>query len=87
MCSIAKPGLDLDSRQLLAGLLQAQQLAVAPQTLANKVRLIVAELNKGLDLKSEVADRVYTKSGCTVANDGTRVWHFLSLVVVLLCSF
>ena len=48
-------------------------MAVSPQTLANKVRLIVAELVKGTETKQEISDRVYTKAGCTVALDGTRV--------------
>ena len=64
-------GLDFDvgnySRQMVAGLMQAQQNAAAPQSLSNRVRIMVRELEDNPDgLRGELLDQVYTKSGGSV---------------------
>ena len=59
-------------RQLLAGQAQAAQNASAEQTLSNKVAILVAELAKD-QTKVACIDKMYVKSGCTTAKDGTMV--------------
>ena len=59
--------------ELIAGLSQQQQSAAAPHLLSNRLRLMHSELAKGVGLRREVLDRVYTKSGCVVSLDGLKV--------------
>ena len=63
----------------MSGLLQQQQNASAPQTLSNRIRLMFQDLKQGLSNKGELLDRVYTKSGCVVSLDGSKVFtiHFV----------
>ena len=65
--------------ELIAGLSQQQQSAAAPQLLSNRLRLMHSELAKGVGLRGEVLDRVYTKSGCVVSLDGSKVLSFVRL--------
>ncbi len=58
---------------MLAGQLQAQQNAAAEQTLQNKVNLLIAELANTNLSRSEAIDKVYVKSGCVTAKDGSMV--------------
>jgi hypothetical protein len=55
-------------------LAQSQQAAAAPQYLSNKVRLMVQEVQKADGAtKSDMLEKVYVKSGCTIQTDGTKV--------------
>ncbi len=68
------------TRQYIAGLAQSQQAAAAPQYLSNKVRLMVQEVQKADGAtKSDMLEKVYVKSGCTIQTDGTKVWTNLGL--------
>ena len=60
---------------MIAGLNQAMQNSTTPQTLSNKLRLMVQELKMGSETTSrtDVLDIVYTKSGATQNLDGSRV--------------
>ena len=59
--------------ELISALSQEQQSAAAPQLLLNRLRLMHSELAKGVGLRREVLDWVYTKSGCVVSLDGSKV--------------
>jgi hypothetical protein len=64
-------------RQVVAGLMQAQQNACAVQTLSNKTRIMLSEIEKSVDQnKGDIINAVYTKSGCTLSVDGSRVCFF-----------
>ena len=76
-------------RQELAGLLQSSQSAVRQKTLANRVRLLVMDIQESEKanepiLKMDRINRLYVRGGCTVDADGTRVCFFSSLVLYLL---
>ena len=59
-------------RQLVAGMMQAQQNACSGQTLSNKVRILIREKENRPDLSgAEVLNQVYVKSGCTLTTDGS----------------
>ena len=59
---------------MVAGLMQAQQNATAQQTLANKVRIMILEIDRSVDKnKGDIINNTYTKSGCTLSVDGSRV--------------
>ena len=61
--------------QLIAGLAQAQQSSTRAQTTANRVKLMVQELEEQPGLtRSDILARVYVKSGAVLANDGTKVF-------------
>ena len=88
LVQVCKPNLSLDERSdrtvfekyrlislsmVVIGLFQGQQNATQQQLISNKARLMVVELKKGQYIKTEVADRVYVKSGGCESVDGTKV--------------
>ena len=59
---------------MVTGLMQAQQNATAQQTLANKVRIMILEIDRSVDKnKGHIINNTYTKSGCTLSVDGSQV--------------
>ena len=59
---------------MVAGLMQAQQNETAQQTLANKVRIMILEIDRSVDKnKGDIINNTYNKSGCTLSVDGSRV--------------
>ena len=54
--------------------MQAQQNACAAQTLSNKCRIMLNEIQASVvQNKTDIINAVYTKSGCTLSIDGSRV--------------
>ncbi len=58
----------------MAGLSQSMQCATTSQTLSNRLRLIVTELETNPNISSGLLlDHVYVKSGAVESKDGTMV--------------
>ena len=72
-CTIGKPGLDRDQRQLLAGVSQSIQMSARGQTLTDRSKLLASEIINNPGPKHEVLDRVYHKGGGCLAVDGSKV--------------
>ena len=59
---------------MVAGLVQSSQQAVEPQSLANRLRLLMTEQNSPAHgSKYDTLAKLYVKSGATIEADGTRV--------------
>ena len=58
----------------MAGLSQSMQSATTPQTLSNRLRLMVTELETNPNIsRGLLLDHVYVKSGAVESKDGTMV--------------
>ena len=59
-------------------MVQRQQMSGAATSLADRVRLMVAELEKNKYTKSEILDRVYVKAGMEPSTDPKLVCLLLA---------
>ena len=76
---MARPGPELDHRQLLAGICQSIHMSARGQTRTDRTKLLHAEILRAPGSKSEILDRVYHKGGGCLAVDGSKVRSLLTL--------